>query len=156
MRHMLAFLPFHWLMLGPVIEKVLSRAARSAVLCLLACAAVTGLAAVQSLAQKMSAHERVAANTESLVRLLAEDPKERVTVISGNQNLFFDLKFLAPDKSIDYVGIPDMLAARAGRIVIARSALIDPLGPPTTPLVRVARYFLSGRTTYDVWREKRD
>lgn len=150
MRHLLAFLPFFWLMLPPLFSKFDVKRGKL-LICLVAAIAIMYYVPVNISFRLNAAPEGAAVlrDTDHVSRLLASSPGKEASLYSDNSNFFFDLKYLVPEKDLrlfdDISGLPP------------RTALLILGAPPSgrEKLFDLGTYRVSGRTICKVFDPRR-
>ncbi|MEK7233677.1 MAG: hypothetical protein AAB268_07670 [Elusimicrobiota bacterium] len=155
-RHLLAFLPFCWMMAAPLFREF-PRLVHRLPLMLMTFLIVLHQ---RQICHRYSLHpslgDRVIGNSQFLEKFLSQNPHKEITVAADNSNLYFDLKFFFPDKTIFHLETPATpQRERIGVIFVAKEKA------PThwsdlqrRPAYLLGKYNLSGGTSYDLLYEK--
>lgn len=147
MRHMLAFLPFCWLMLPPFFSRFPVRKGKY----LFAAVAATVLMhnALASVSFREYAAPQGAAvlrDTARIAGLLAASPAKDASLYSDNSNLFHDLRFLVPEKDIRL--FDDVTGLEPHTAILFLNA--TPAQKKRIKVRDLGAYYVSGRTACHV------
>ena len=155
-RHLLAFLPFCWMMAAPLFREF-PRLVHRLPLMLMTFLIVLHQ---RQICHRYSLHpslgDRVIGNSQFLEKFLSQNPHKEITVAADNSNLYFDLKFSFRTRQSS-TWKPRRLPQREriGVIFVAKEKA------PThwsdlqrRPAYLLGKYNLSGGTSYDLLYEK--
>ena len=152
LRHMLAFLPFQWLLLAPMIATPRGRWMRHVAgsFAFLLTLRQLGLdlffiAAVQATGATITR------DLAALAQELADRPASSATVAADNPNLYLGLLFLAPSHEIRYVDSAGKLASGQGIVLLSAGRPLRDTEDLFRAKIAGRRYaLLTGRTRYEI------